>query len=137
MKKLSIISLAVLAFSLQSCRKDYLYVEPVVPPPANLSFATDVYPILSSATYSCTGCHPGSSAPDFSSASNAFTDLTTGTAPSGGSYLNLSSPSLSKFYIAVTPAYTGPTGQMPGNAPYLSANEQSLILAWITQGAKP
>lgn len=133
MKKLSFISLAVLAFSLQSCRKDYLYVAPVVPPPANLSFATDIYPIISSASYGCTGCHStGGQAPDFSSEALAFTELTTGT-----TYVNTAAPATSSFYVATTAAYTGGSGQMPPGGPYLSANEQSLILAWITQGAHP
>lgn len=128
MKKLKIISIAMLALSLHSCRKDFNYIEPVIPPPANVSFANDVYPILSNATYNCNTCHSGGQAPDFSSASIAYSALTAG-------FVNTAAPASSLFYIAVTPAYTGPTGQMPGSAPYLTTNEQALILAWITQGA--
>jgi uncharacterized membrane protein len=128
MKKLKIISLAVLALSLNSCRKDSPYVAPVIPPPANLSFATDVYPILT--TYSCKNCHSGSTAPKLSTAALAFSALTA----TGTNFVKTDDPSASSFYISVTTA--AGTNQMPkGSTTKLTANEQATILAWITQGA--
>lgn len=129
MKKLAIISLAVLAFSLHSCRKDYLYVEPVVPAPANLSFAIDIFPILNAST--CKNCHSGTTAPKITTdATVTHTALTTGT-----TYVNIASPATSVLYLSVSDPNFAPF-QMPSGTK-LSANDQAKILAWITQGAKP
>lgn len=129
MKKLKIISFAVLALSLNSCRKDFNYVEPVIPPPAVVTF-TDVYSILSDANYSCTGCHgAGGEAPNMADKATAYTSLT------AGGFYDTANPAISKLYVSVTPAYTGSTGQMPGGSPYLSGTEQAKILKWIELGA--
>ena len=131
MKKLFFISVALLALSIQSCKKDYLYVQKFVPPPPDLSFATNIYPLMTS--YNCANCHsPGDNFPDLSTSQNAYSDITT-----GNQQLINSNPASSRFYIAVTSAYNGISGQMPTNAPYLTSNEQELVLAWISQGAKP
>ena len=90
----------------------------------------DVYPLI--IIYNCKDCHysgSGGYAPDLSSDPIAFNAITT------GGFINTSSPSSSKFYISVTPAYTGQSGQMYPGGPYLSDAEQATILSWITQGA--
>lgn len=132
MKKLKIISLAVLAFSLHSCRKDYLYVAPVVPPPASVSWATDVFPVVKAR--GC-GCHnSGSTPPKFSDAAAAFTALQGNSVISGLPFINTANPSASVFYAALIPSYG--VDQMPkGTATKLTLNEQATVLAWITQGA--
>ena len=118
--------------ALGSCQKEYVKPAPVIPPPVittPITFTTDVYPII--ASYNCTDCHSsGGQAPDFSSDNVAFAALTT------GGYINTATPSSSTFYIAVTPAYTGSSGQMYPGGPYLTTTQQATILAWITQGAK-
>jgi hypothetical protein len=129
MKKLKFLSLVFIFVTFYSCRKDYVKVPP---PPAPITtpvtFSADVYPILT--TYNCTDCHSaGGQAPDLSSDAAAFTDLTT------NGYVNTSAPSSSSFYISVTSAYTGGSGQMYPGGPYLTAAQQATILAWITQGA--
>lgn len=131
-----LISVALLTFSMASCKKDYLYVEKTVPPPANLSFASNVLPILNS--HGCAGpsCHDGGSKPPDLTASNAYTSLIAGSDLSGNLYVNLATPSASVFYQSVNdPNFSW--GQMPLIGSLLTANEQALILAWITQGAKP
>lgn len=129
MKKLKIISLVALAFSLHSCRKDFIYVAPIEPTPTNLSFVNDIFPLLT--TYNCKNCHSGSTAPKITTdpiATYAVLTSTTGT-----TWVNLVTPSLSRFYISVTIDYPA---QMPKNSsPKLSNPEQARILAWITQGA--
>lgn len=135
MKKLKIISLAVLAISLHSCRKDYLYVAPIVPPPANVSWASEVFPMIKA--HGGCNCHnTGTTAPKFSDAAAAFTALQ-GNALSGAPYLNTTSPETSPFYLSFTPQYpTSATNYMPkGSANKLSANELSTLAAWIQQGA--
>lgn len=130
MKKVKIISLAVLALSLHSCKKDYLFREPVVIPPANLSFSTDIFPLLT--TYNCKNCHSGAEPPKITMDTAATYAVLAGP---GTPWINLTSPTLSDFYISVTSAY-GP-GQMPKGQNSLSDNEQARILAWIQQGGKP
>ena len=136
MKKLKIISIAVLALSINSCRKDYLYVAPVIPPPANVSWATDVYPMIKA--HGGCGCHnSGSTPPKFSDAAAAFTAIQ-GNAISGAPYINTASPETSPFYLAFTPQYPqSATNYMPkGSTNKLTANELSTLAAWIQQGAQ-
>lgn len=135
MKKLKIISLAVLAISLHSCRKDYVYVAPVVPPPAVVHWSTDVYTMIKA--HGGCGCHnSGSTPPKFSDAAAAYTALQ-GNALSGSPYLNPSSPTTSPFYLAFTPNYPqSATNYMPkGSTNKLTANELAILAAWIQQGA--
>lgn len=134
MKKITIISLAVLAFSLHSCRKDYLYVAPVIPPPANVSWANDVFTMIKA--HGGCNCHGGSTPPKFTDAAAAWTALQ-GTALNGLPYLNPASPETSPFYLSFTPQYPiSATNYMPkGSTSKLSANELSTLAAWIQQGA--
>ncbi|MBI4947347.1 MAG: hypothetical protein HY840_13225 [Bacteroidetes bacterium] len=124
--------LLVGAVALGSCQKEYVKAPP--PPPVitrSVTFTADIYPLLTAAAHNCTDCHnSGGQAPDLSTDNSAFTTLTT------GGYVNTSSPSSSTFYIAVTPVYTGSSGQMYPGGPYLTTSEQATILAWITQGAQ-
>jgi len=133
MKKLKIISFAVLALSLNSCRKDFAYVEPVAPPITTpVLFATQVYPLLTA--YGCDGCHTGGAPSnlDFASVTAAWTTLT-----ASPTMVNTVAPSQSDFYVSVNSAsgVPGGNGQMPMGGSPLSSSEQATILAWITQGA--
>lgn len=132
MKKLSIISLAVLAFSLQSCRKDYNYVEPTPPPITTpVLFSSGVYPLI--VTYCQAGCHTGGapSGLNFTDATTSYNTLTANT-----TMVNINAPEQSQFYVCLSdPGVPSGSGQMPQGGPYMSSTEKQTILAWITQGA--
>ena len=116
------------ALTLGSCRKDYVQVQPPPVITTPVTFTADIYPLLTA--YNCADCHSsGGQAPDLSADAAAFTDLTT------NGYINTANPSSSTFYISVTSAYSGASGQMYPGGPYMTAEEQAKILAWITQGA--
>lgn len=133
MKKLSIISLAVLAFSLQSCRKDYLYVAPAAPPVTTpVSFSSQVYPLFATASSPnyCGGCHDGSgSALNFSGdVATAYASLPT--------YVTAGSATTSLLYQSIATG-TNPNGYMPmgSTSPQFSPEEIEILKAWINQGA--
>ena len=91
--------------------------------PQNVSLKNDVGPILTS---NCTssGCHDAvpthnpSLVPD--KVYNALIE---------GNYVNTIDPGNSKIYLEVSSGNMPPSGK-------LSANDQKIILAWITEGAK-
>lgn len=128
MKKPDIIYLSLLAFLLYSCISDSFDVAPIIKPQANLSFDTNVLPIIKA--YRCKNCHYSSSTSPNLTDANAYASLTTGT-----SYVNVTSASSSVFYQSVSNPNFSPF-QMPDVAK-LTENEQMTILEWITQGAKP
>jgi hypothetical protein len=123
MKKFRILCFILTTFFF-SCTKDYVKTST---PNKILTFSADIYPIITS--YNCTDCHvAGGGIYDFSSDPIAYNDLL--------SYglINTSSPSSSRFYIAVTPS--APMGmQMSPGGPSLTSSEQATILAWIQLGA--
>lgn len=134
MKKLSFISLAVLAFSLQSCRKDYLYVAPPAPPvTTTVHFSTDVYPLLITSTAQCNaGCHDGTSSSglDFMTLSGAYNTLTSTSNVIAGNATG------SNFYKALADG-TNPSGFMPAgvSSSQFTSSELEIVKAWINQGA--
>lgn len=135
MKKLKIISLAVLALSLNSCRKDFNYVEPVAPPvTTTVYFGADIYPLLITATANCNGgCHSGGGASglNFQNQALAYSTLTA----SPPSMVIPGNHSSSMFYTSITTG--GTSGIMPqgSSSSVFSSAELETIKAWINQGA--
>ncbi len=118
MKKHSIFFILI-AFSLLigGCKYDFILPE-VVPPMANISFATQITPIF---TDECTECHKtGGTAPNLTAAS-AYNQIMAG-------YVNLTSPEQSKILT------------FPGSSSHswkkFTATESATILQWISEGAK-
>ncbi len=138
MKKVTIISLAVLALSIQSCRKDYNYVAPAAAPITTpVHFATEVYPLLMNAAGHCADCHDGSgSALDFvnggtPTASAAYASLFP-------TYIVANDALASQLYISITTGVaSGSNKIMPKdvNAVVYTPAELEIIKTWINQGA--
>jgi len=126
MKKLKIIYHLGLIFLLNSCTSDSF--SPITTPTTDFSFARHILPLLNA--YRCKSCHYNSfTSPDLTDA-NAYKSLTTGT-----NYVNISAPSSSVFYQSVSNPDFSPF-QMPDGIK-LTVAEQTAILEWIRQGAKP
>lgn len=91
--------------------------------PQNVSFKNDVQPIL---TQNCTtsGCHDITPSHDPSMVPEKSYDALT-----GGNYINTVQPEKSIIYLQIS------GGLMPPSGP-ISTNDQKIILAWITEGAK-
>jgi hypothetical protein len=91
--------------------------------PENVSLKNDLQPIFNQSC-NTTGCHDAAPAHDPSLVSqNAFNALTL------GNYVNTVDPPKSKLYQEIV------SGSMPPSGA-LSINQQKLILAWISEGAK-
>jgi len=117
----TLLSLIVLAIIMSSCTYSWIVEEDVIDPSdpdaPEVSFSSEIAPIFSK----CTGCHnTGGQTPDLTAA-NAYSSLT-----SSSLYVNTSEPESSLIY-------TKPTGN---HFATYSASEASLVLTWITQGAK-
>jgi hypothetical protein len=125
MKKLSsrinsaiaIAAFAILAL-LTGC--EYDFVEPDnTPPPATISFATDIVPVFN-ASCNMAGCHAtGAAEPDLTPA-NAFNSL------QSGGFISTADPASSLLYTSMA------TGSMK---PFSTTSQANLILAWIQKGA--
>ena len=140
MKKIKIISLALLFFSLNSCRKDYKYVGPIEPLPDILSFEKDVFPLF--ALHGGCGCHGNTNPKSLNVEATAFTNITTGNSDFGAHlpYIDTVNADLSPFYLCFTPNYPiSSTNYMPknNNTGKLNNTELLKIKKWIEQGAKP
>ncbi len=118
------IFLITIMFSLfiTSCRYDFILPVPVVPVTGDVSFATQVAPIFSTAG-KCTSCHKtGGQSPDYTAA-NAYASIVP-------ALVNKTSPADSRIYTFAGPATATHSWKK------LSAAEDAIILQWITQGAK-
>jgi len=115
-------AIAIAAFAmmllLTSC--EYDFVEPDnTPPPATISFTTDVMPVFNESC-NMSGCHAtGAAEPDLSPA-NAYSSLV------DGGFINTSDPASSLLYTSMA------TGSMK---PFSTTSQTNLILAWIQKGA--
>jgi hypothetical protein len=122
MKKHSIFFAIILVSLLfTGCKYDFILPEEVPPVDPNVPvlFAAEVAPIFT--TNTCTQCHkPGSQSPDLTQ-SKVYSELVP-------KYVNTSSPETSIILVH------------PGSANHSQAkftqSQLSVILAWITQGAK-
>ena len=132
MKKITIISLAALALSIQSCRKDYLYVAPPAPAiTTTVHFATEVYPLFTTSTAKCGNCHDASgSTLDFSvDAPTAYTSLI------AGNYVIPNNAAASQLYVSITTGVTNGIMPKPVTSTVFTPTELETIKAWINQGA--
>lgn len=91
--------------------------------PTNVSLKNDVVPIFNT-NCSMVDCHDaeGSHSPSLVQA-NAYNALIS------GNYVNTIEPEKSRIYLEIN------SGSMPPSGP-LNVNQQKIILAWITEGAK-
>jgi len=122
MKKHSIFVLIILvSLFFTGCKYDFILPEVVTPPPAVVSFATNVAPIFSTGN-KCTECHKpgGVHSPDLTQP-NVYSQIVPG-------LVNTSNPAAST--LLTHPGSSAHTQRA------LTAGESSIILAWITQGAK-
>ena len=123
MKKHSIFLIVILVTLLfAGCKYDFILPEEVAPidPNVPISFSTQIAPIFSTGD-KCTSCHKsGGQTPDLTSA-NAYSQIVPG-------LVNLTTPETSMIYA------------FPGSSSHswkgYTANEASLVLEWIKQGAK-
>jgi len=118
----TLLSLIVLAIIMSSCTYNWIVeedeIDPTDPEAPEVSFSAEITPIFAS---KCIGCHDtGGQSPDLTSA-NAYSSLT-----GSSRYVNTSEPATSLIY-------TKPTGS---HFATYSGSEASLVLTWITQGAK-
>lgn len=125
MKNLILIRISILLFFLTLISGCYYDEEMIFEGlPSNVSFKNDVSPIL---TLNCTttGCHDAvpAHAPSLVP-EKAISDLTS------GKYINTLEPEKSAFYQVVK------SGEMPPTSVTVGINDQKIILAWITEGAK-
>lgn len=91
--------------------------------PQNVSLKNDVIPIFN-ANCNTSGCHDAIRSHNPGLASEiAYKDLT------DGQFVNTVDPAKSNLYLQIE------SGSMPPSGP-LSVNDQKIILAWITEGAK-
>jgi hypothetical protein len=121
MKALLTALLVVVLLLLNGCYYDEVTLSEGLP--KNVSLKNDVVPIFNS-NCNTTGCHDAESShsPSLVQA-NAYNALTT------GKYVNTYEPEKSKLYLEIS------SGSMPPSGP-LTLNQQKVILAWITEGAK-
>lgn len=124
MKNLTLIRISILLFFITLISGCYYDEELIFEGlPSNISFKNDVTPIL---TLNCTttGCHDAvpAHAPSLVS-EKAINDLTI------GGYINTLDPESSIIYQEIK------SGNMPPSGA-ISINDQKIILAWITEGAK-
>ena len=120
-----IILMSAAAFLLSGCYKDKTVIfDTGTEITRTVSFAGDIIPIFNNSC-NTSGCHSaGGKSPDLS-ASNAFTSLT------NGNLLNTSNPQNSELYLWMTGKKGTP---MPVSG--INKDYNSLILAWIKQGAQ-
>jgi hypothetical protein len=129
MQNMKIASVLFLVYAsimlLSGCYKDEtVIIETGEEVTREVSFAQDLIPIFNSSCNS-SGCHnAGGKAPDLS-AVNAYSSLT------NGGYINTSSPEYSELYLWMTGKNGTP---MPPSG--IDPDYNSLVLAWIKQGAK-
>jgi hypothetical protein len=123
MKKYSIFFiLIVFSLFIAGCKYDFILPVKVEPLSGPVTFATQVAPIFSTDS-KCTSCHKaGGQAPDLTSAS-AYASIVPG-------LINAATPAQSKIYSYLAPATSTHTWKK------YSAGEATIILAWITEGAK-
>lgn len=106
-----------------SCYNDEL---PAVPPPANVSYATNIQPLFNK---NCIGCHKtGGQFPDLTSA-NSYVALTTLT---NGKYLVTAGDAEGSVLFKAMTGNGAPL--MPPNGK-LSASKLALVEKWINDGA--
>jgi hypothetical protein len=121
MKKRSIFFfLLVFALFISGCKYDFITPDYVPPVAAGVSFSTQVAPIFSTGD-KCTSCHkPAGQTPDLTTA-NAYSQIVPG-------FVNTSTPASSEILT------------VPGSSAHswkdYTATERSIILTWITEGAK-
>jgi hypothetical protein len=118
------LSLVLLAFMITGCyydNEEYLYPESATCETDNMSFASDVWPVINS---SCVGCH-GGAAPAGNIALENYNDVAAAAAIQPGSYGSL--------YGAVS--HASGNSPMPKSADKLPDCTIDQIKAWIDQGA--
>jgi len=123
MKNFKLLLGLVLVLAVGACEYDFVAPEeiPDIPVEEDLSFATDVLPIL---TENCASCHnSGGRAPDLSAA-NAYQSINT------AKYINRDNPESSLIYSYVRSGASTHTHKQ-----YTAAQGQ-YILVWIQQGAQ-
>ena len=120
MKIIKVLLFFVLAgFILSSCEYEWIQLEKK-PIPENVSFANDVIPIFNDGC-NTNVCHgPGSKPPDLSP-ENAYNSLI------DGAYVDTTTPEASIIYTTIK------NGSM---ATFTNPGDESIVLAWIQQGAK-
>lgn len=127
-KKTTIIMVAIVGaiVGLQSCYKVATVPKSTVEEvTANVSFATDIQPILT-ANCSVIGCHSaGGRSPDLT-AEKAYNAL------SGANYIDVGNPENSNIYLWIIGKKTTPMPPAGANP----SNLNNLVLAWIKQGAQ-
>jgi len=113
----------LLAAVLAGCSYNWIMPEATVDPNPDgepISYATQVQPIF---TAKCVSCHnTGGTAPDLSSG-KSFSQVVPG-------YVNLTTPAQSEIYT-----FPSPSTSVHSWKKY-SANEATLVLTWIQEGAK-
>lgn len=124
MKNLTLIRVSIILFFITLISGCYYDEELIFEGlPSNVSFKNDVTPIL---TLNCTttGCHDAvpAHAPSLVP-EKAINDLTS------GGFINTLDPESSKIYQEMK------SGNMPPSGA-ISINDQKIILAWISEGAK-
>lgn len=121
LKSLIFISFAMVMFA--GCQYNWILPEETTDPNPGgepVSFATQVQPIF---TAKCVSCHnTGGTSPDLSSG-KAYNQVVPG-------YVNLTTPAESKIYTFPAPTTSVHSWKK------LSANEATLLLTWIQEGAK-
>lgn len=129
MKKLKILfSILFATILLSGCVYNYILPEVEIPPidpedpdAPQISFKTDIIPIFNDNNY-CTSCHgSGGRAPDLTT-ENAYNSI------NNTRYINSETPAESRIYTKPHPDSNHPKKY--------SANEATLVLGWIVQGAK-
>lgn len=123
MKKRTIFLISILlSLFITGCKYDFILPVKVEPLSGPVSFAKQVAPIFSTDS-KCTSCHKtGGQAPDLTSAS-AYASVVPG-------LINAATPAQSVIYAFPAPATS------THNWKKYSAGEATIILAWITEGAK-
>jgi mono/diheme cytochrome c family protein len=124
MKKRSLFLIMILlAAVLAGCSYNWIMPEEVTPPNPDgepVSYATQIQPIF---TAKCISCHnTGGTAPDLSSG-KSYNQVVPG-------YVNLTTPADSEIYT-----FPSPSTSVHAWKKY-SANEATLVLTWIEEGAK-
>jgi mono/diheme cytochrome c family protein len=106
-----------------SCYYDWVAVEEPAPvdPGQEVSFSASILPIFSD---HCAGCHKAGGVKPNLTAASAYSQINT------AKYINTGSPAQSLIYKAVAPGLSAPGHKT------LTASQASLLLAWISQGAK-
>lgn len=124
----SLLAITAITFLMGSCVYNFIVPEVVIPPidptdpdAPQISFSADIASVFNSGN-NCTACHKaGGQSPDLTT-ENAYVSI------SNTKYINSESPEESKIY-------TIPHPDGDHSIKY-TANEATLVLGWIIQGAK-